>query len=272
MKNVEKIEPKKPLSKRLRVAAYARVSRDGTSMLRSFSAQVSHYSKQIQSNPEWEYVGVYADEAISGCKEERPEFQRLLSDCRAGLVDLVITKAISRFARNTLTTLKVTRELKDLGVGVFFEEQNVNTLSANGEVMLTILASVAQNEAQNVSENIKWSFKKSWEHGKPIFGYRIYGYNHVKGKLVISEEQAEVIRQIFNWYHSGETSTAIADKLNAQEIPSPTGVRWRASQVLKTLGNDKYIGVCCTQKFYTENIFTRRKVVNKGELVSVVQA
>ena len=155
-RNVHKMEATPVLAKRLKVAAYARVSRDGESMLRSFAAQVSHYSKHIQSNPEWEYAGVYADESLSGCNAERPEFQRLLADCRAGLIDLVITKAINRFARNTLTTLEVTRELKSLGIGVFFEEQNVNTLSAEGEVMLTILASVAQNEAQNVCENIKW--------------------------------------------------------------------------------------------------------------------
>jgi DNA invertase Pin-like site-specific DNA recombinase len=265
-RNVRKIEPKAVLTKRLRVAAYARVSRDGESMLRSFAGQVSHYSKHIQSNPEWEYVGVYADEALSGCNAERPEFQRLIADCKVGLIDLVITKAISRFARNTLTTLEVTRELKALGIGVFFEEQGVNTLSAEGEVMLTILASVAQNEAQNVSENVKWTIRNRCKQGNPIFSMLPYGYEKLDGKVVINEEQAEVVRRIFEMYHRGKTSGAIAKKLNGLEIPSPTGVEWCASQIWSMLRNEKYIGDYYSQKYYIESIFTKRVITNRGEL------
>jgi DNA invertase Pin-like site-specific DNA recombinase len=265
-RNVEKIEPKARLAKRLRVAAYARVSRDGESMLRSFAAQVSYYSKHIQSNPEWEYVGVYADEALSGCNAERPEFQRLLADCRAGKVDLVLTKAVSRFARNTLTTLEVTRELKSLGIGVFFEEQGINTLSAEGEVMLTILASVAQDEARNVSENIKWTHRKKCEQGNPIIGGKIYGYDRANGKLIVNEKQAEIVREIFKLYHNGETSGTIVKKLNAREIPSPTDVKWCSSQICKVLSNEKYIGDYYSQKYYIENIFTKRCIKNNGEL------
>jgi len=265
-RNVERIEPKQQIAKRLRVAAYARVSRDGDNMLRSFATQVSYYSKKIQANPEWEYVGVYADEALSGCNAERPEFQRLLADCRAGLIDLVLTKAISRFARNTLTTLEVTRELKALGIGVYFEEQCVNTLSAEGEVMLTILASVAQNEAQQTSDNVKWTLKKRAAHGNPIITNLPYGYEKKNGEVVINEEQAAIVRDIFNWYYNGESSPVIAARLNERGIPSPTGINWGVSQVCKVLCQEKYAGDYCFQKTYTENIFSKRTMANRGEV------
>ena len=155
-KRVSKVEALPRLAPEFRVAAYARVSSEKDAMRHSLSAQVSYYSKLIQSHPGWQYAGVYADEPISGTKDCREEFQRMLSDCRAGKINMIITKSISRFARNTVTLLETVRELKDLGIDVFFEEQNIHSKSADGELMLTILASYAQEESRSVSENMKW--------------------------------------------------------------------------------------------------------------------
>lgn len=151
----------------LRVAAYSRVSSGKDAMLHSLSAQVSHYSELIQNYRGWQYCGVFTDEAITGTKETRAGFQRLLAECRAGKIDMVITKSISRFARNTVTLLDTIRELKLLGVDVYFEEQNIHTIGADGELILTILASYAQEESRSTSENMKWRIKKNFEEGKP---------------------------------------------------------------------------------------------------------
>ena len=164
MRTVEKITFKAlEVPKAIRVAAYARVSSGKDAMLHSLSAQVSYYSTLIQANSEWTYCGVYADEAKTGTKDSRENFQRMLTDCRNGKIDLVITKSISRFARNTVTLLETVRELKSLGVDVYFEEQNIHTLSADGEMMLTILASYAQEESLSASENQKWRIRKNFE-------------------------------------------------------------------------------------------------------------
>ena len=166
----------------LNAAAYARVSSGKDAMLRSLSAQVSFYSSMIQNHKGWNYVGVYSDEAITGTKETRENFQRLLNDCRNGKIDLVITKSISRFARNTITLLKTVRELKDLGVDVYFEEQNIHTISAEGELMLTVLASYAQEESLSVSENCKWKIRKNFENGIANT-FSLYGYKKLTAKL-----------------------------------------------------------------------------------------
>ena len=166
-RKVERVQfPDARKVKLLRTAAYARVSSGKDAMLHSLSAQVSYYNKLIQSNPEWLFCGVYADEALTGTKETRQNFQKLLAECRAGNIDLIITKSISRFARNTVTLLETVRELKVLGVDVFFEEQNIHTMSADGELMLTILASYAQEESYSASENQKWRIRKDFEAGK----------------------------------------------------------------------------------------------------------
>ena len=164
---VSRIAPIAPVQKRKRVAAYARVSSGKDAMLHSLAAQVSYYSELIQRNPQWEYAGVYADENLSGTKEARPEFQRMLRDCREGKIDRILCKSTSRFARNTVTLLETVRDLKALGIDVFFEEQNIHTLSADGELMLSILASYAQEESLSASENQKWRVRKNFEEGKP---------------------------------------------------------------------------------------------------------
>ena len=166
--------------KALRVAAYARVSSGKDAMLHSLSAQVSYYSNLIQNHPGWLYCGVFADEALTGTKENRAKFQCLLTECRAGNIDLIITKSISRFARNTVVLLQTVRELKSLGVDVYFEEQNIHSMSADGELMLTILASYAQEESLSASENQKWRIKKNFEDGKPWSG-QILGYRYENG-------------------------------------------------------------------------------------------
>ena len=167
-----------------RVAAYARVSSGKESMLHSLSSQISYYSSLIQKNPTWSYVGVYSDEAITGTKDDRAEFQRLLADCRAGLIDMIITKSISRFARNTVTLLETVRELKELNVDVLFEKENIHSISGDGELMLTILASYAQEESRSTSENCKWRIRKRFQNGE-FSCTAILGYKLVEGTLEI---------------------------------------------------------------------------------------
>ena len=213
------------LAQKTRVAAYARVSSGKDAMLHSLSAQVSHYSSVIQSNPDWLYAGVYADEAKTVTKDSRENFQRLLTDCRAGRIDMVITKSISRFARNTVTLLQTVRELKVLEVDVFFEEQNIHTLSSAGEVMLSILASYAQEESRSASENQKWRVKRKFEAGIPCDG-TILGYRYENGAYVIQPEEAEVVRSIYADYLSGMGVAAIMKKLNAAGAPTRFGNKW----------------------------------------------
>jgi DNA invertase Pin-like site-specific DNA recombinase len=172
--------------KKNRVAAYARVSSDKEAMLHSLSAQVSYYSDYIQQHSEWEYAGVYADEAMTGTRDSRPDFQRMLNDCRDGLIDMVITKSISRFARNTVTMLETLRELRQLEVDVYFEKENIHSISGDGEFMLTILASYAQAESLSVSENCKWRIRKRFQAGEIVNLRFMYGYNIKKGEITAS--------------------------------------------------------------------------------------
>ena len=254
------------LPTRLRVAAYARVSCGKDEMLHSLAAQVSFYSNLIQNNPEWEYVGVYADEAETGTKGSRPEFQRLIADSRAGSIDLILTKAISRFARNTVTLLETVRELKELGVGVYFEEQNLHSLSGDGELMLTVLASYAQEESRSASENCKWRIRKDFKEGNSTNNISIYGYNYKSGKLTIIPEEAEVVRMIFADYLSGLGKNAIMKKLIGLNIPTKRGGRWVESTVGSILTNEKYIGDMILQKSFVIDHVTKHRKLNNGEL------
>lgn len=256
--------PKQPKLKR--VAAYARVSNGKDAMLHSLSAQVSYYSKLIQEHRGWLYCGVYADEALTGTKSNRENFQKMLAECRAGNLDLIITKSISRFARNTVTLLESVRELKDLGVDVYFEEQNIHSLSADGELMLTILASYAQEESYSASENKKWQIRKDFEKGK-IGGILMLGYRRTAdGSLEIVKSEAETVRMIFADYLSGMGKLAIANKLNELNILTRNGNQWSPESVFRILRNEKYAGMMMLQKFYSENHITKRKMVNEGQL------
>ena len=248
-----------------RVAAYARVSSGKDAMLHSLSAQVSYYSRLIQNHPGWLYCGVYADEALTGTKDNRANFQRLLAACRNGEVDMVITKSISRFARNTVTLLESVRELKSQGIDVFFEEQNIHTMSADGELMLTILASYAQEESRSASENQKWRVRKNFEQGRPWNGAML-GYRQQNGKYVVVPHEAEIVRRIYAEYLAGKGCETIADELNADGILTRKGFSWHKTPVSKILRNANYTGSLLLQRYYSENHITKRKCVNDGEL------
>ena len=262
-RRIEQVRFAESAPKKKRVAAYARVSSGKDAMLHSLSAQVSYYSDYIQSNG-WEYAGVYADEAITGTKDKRDGFQKLLTECRNGNVDMVITKSISRFARNTVTLLTTVRELKELGVDVYFEEQNIHTASADGELMLTILASYAQEESLSVSENMKWRIRRNFEEGKPWSGL-ILGYHFQNGQFVVVPEEAEIVKRIFREYLDGLGATAIMKGLNEDGILTRLGKPWRIEGVLKILKNYNYTGNLILQKTYRENHLTKRKLKNNGE-------
>ena len=257
--------PKTNIPKLKRVAAYARVSSGKDAMLHSLSAQVSYYSELIQNHSGWQYVGVYADEALTGTKDNRENFQRLLADCRAGKVDTVITKSISRFARNTVTLLETVRELKNMGVDVFFEEQNIHSLSADGELMLTILASYAQEESLSASENQKWRIRRNFENGMPWNGTML-GYRYEDGTLVVEPTEAEIVSRIFTEYLGGSGMTAIAKRLNADGIPTRFGNDWGKTSVGKVLQNYAYTGNLLLQKYRRMDHLTKRDEPNNGEL------
>ena len=265
-KTIEQRRLQKPtLPRRKRVAAYARVSSAKDAMHHSLSAQISYYSDLIQRRPDWEYAGVYADEAKTGTRDTRENFQRLLKDCRAGRVEMVITKSISRFARNTITLLSTVRELKGLGVDVFFEEQNIHTLSAEGELMLTILASYAQEESRSVSENMHWRVKKNFEEGLPWGGSRL-GYRFQNGRLVVHPDEAETVRRIYREFLSGKGVDAIANGLNADGIPTIWGYEWRNNGVLSILRNYYYTGNMILQQYYCDDFISKKCLPNIGQM------
>ena len=226
MKIVTEIAAIAPIKKLKKVCAYARVSKDKDAMLQSLSSQVSHYNKLISSNPEWQFAGVYADEGISGTKEDRPEFLKMVEDAKAGKIDMIITKSISRFGRNTETVIKTVRMLKAINVDVYFETQKMHTLSEEGEFMLTVLASYYQEEARSVSENMKWRIKKDFEQGIAWGGNDNFGYKLNGRTLEIIPEQAKIVKRIFEMYINGLGVMAIAKALNEEGIKSTMGGKW----------------------------------------------
>lgn len=263
---IEKVRfdvPMQPKAKR--VAAYARVSSGKDAMLHSLSAQISYYSEMIQEHPGWLYVGVYSDEALTGTKDNRSGFQLLLADCRAGKIDMVLVKSISRLARNTVTLLETVRELKSLGVDVYFEEQNIHTLSSEGELMLTILASYAQEESLSVSGNQKWRIQKNFKEGKP-WNSTMLGYRNVNGTLTVVPEEAEIVKRIFGMYLSGMGIQSIANTLNREGIPTRLGAKFKRFAISKMLRNEAYTGNLLLQKTFKDNHITKRTIINRGEL------
>lgn len=264
-KNIRKIEAEEQIIKLKRVCAYARVSSEKEAMLQSLSNQVSHYNKLISSNPKWHFIGVYADEGISGTKEDRPDFIRMVNDAKAGKIDLIITKSISRFGRNTETVIRTIREMNTLGVDVYFESQNLHTLSTDGEFMLTILASYYQEEARSVSENMKWRIKRDFEKGV-VWGARdFYGYKVENKNFIVVPEQAEVVKRIFNLYIDGLGILAITQLLNQDGIKPMHSEKWSYGSLLQILKNINYTGDLILQKTYKENHLTKKKIRNKGE-------
>ena len=258
------IKPDIPSFKR--VAAYVRVSNLKDAMLQSLSTQVSYYNNFIQRHPGWQYAGVYVDEGLTGTKDLRPEFQRLLADCRGGKIDMIITKSTTRFARNTVTMLETVRMLKEFDVDVFFEKENIHSMSGDGELMLTILASFAQEESRSVSENCKWRLQEKMKQGELVGLRGMYGYTIGKNSVSIQPDQAEMVRRIFHAYVSGQSSVEIARGLIVDEIPSLLGGAWTAKRVREILRNEKYTGNALLQKTYVSDYLTKRKIVNHGKL------
>jgi len=254
--------------KKLKVCAYARVSTDSLKQEDSLENQTSTYERIITSNPAYEFVGVYADQGISGYSENRPAFLSMIEKARAGDINLILTKSVSRFARNTVTVLKVARELKELGVGIFFEEQNINTLSGDGEMMLTVLSSFAQEESRSMSENNKWTMKKKFERGEIMINTTMFmGYDkNDYGELIINPEEAEIVKRIFDMYLQGIGSFKIAAKLNEDGVRTAIGKRWHDSTIRGMLRNEKYKGDCILQKYYTPENMRGQSVRNNGEV------
>ncbi|KZL93985.1 recombinase family protein [Clostridium magnum] len=253
-----------------RVCAYARVSTDSEKQEESLENQIQYYENIISNNPDYEFAGVFADKGITGTTENRPEFQRMLGLARDGKIDLIITKSISRFARNTAIVLETVRQLKDICVEVRFEKENINTLSGDGELMLTVLSSFAQEESKNVSDNLKWRAKKKFEQGELIINTtRFLGYDKDEyGDLIINPKEAEVVRRIFNEYLSGKGGFTIAKELNVEGVQTISRKKWCESSIYLILKNEKYKGDAILQKYYTPDHLKKRSVRNRGEIDS----
>lgn len=249
-----------------KVAAYARVSSGKDEMLHSLAAQVSYYSNFIQQQPGWFYVGVFADEALTGTKSNRPEFKRMIEACKKGEIDIVLTKSISRFARNTVDLIETVRELKSLNVDVFFEEQNIHSNSGDGELMLTILASYAQEESRSVSENCKWRIRSQFANGELATLRFMYGYKIVNGGVTIEPGEAAVVRMIFEDYLSGMGGGKIAKKLKEMGIENLRGGEWNSVRVMTIIKNEKYTGNALLQKKYVKDHLGKRLIRNRGNL------
>ena len=264
MSKITTIKPSLKLSKLKRVAAYARVSRNKESLVHSFNAQVEYYETYIKANKNYIYKGVYADLGISGTKENREQFNMLLDECRKGEIDLILTKSISRFARNTATLLKTVRELKALKVDVYFEEQQIHTLSEEGEFILTLLASMAQEEARDMSENVKWAILKHFNEGK-VYTMTVLGYRIKNGVLVIEPEEAKAVKKIFSLFLEGYGTKTIAKKLNELGFKSRFKKPFNYTTVIYVLSNETYIGNLTLQSTYRENFITKKTLKNTGQ-------
>ena len=252
---------------RLRVAAYCRVSTDDEDQIKSYNSMVKYYTDFIQNNKQWVFAGVYADKAITGTKvDKREDFQRLIQDCMDGKIDMVIAKSLPRFARNTLDTLKYVRMLKERGIAVYFEVEKINTMK-DGEFLMTILSSVAQQEVENTSAYVKKGLKMKMKRGELVGFQGCLGYDYdVETKsLSINEEGAEVVRYIFDRYVAGAGSTMIARELNEQGITTIKGNDWTSSSVMGIINNEKYKGDILLGKTFTVDPISKRRLENLGE-------
>ena len=248
-----------------KVAAYARVSVDSEELLQSLSAQVSHYSARIQSNPSWEYVGVYADAGISGTgTKNRPEFQNLIADCNAGKIEIILTKSISRFARNTVDLLSTIRQLKERNISVRFERENIDSLSPDGELMVSILASYAQEESLSISENVKWGIRKRFAQGQ-FLAFNMYGYRWVTDHFEIVEKEAAAVHFMYRAFADGMTLTEISDALARQGVFNRKGLPFGKTSIHRILDQEKYRGFSILQRTFVADHITHEKKMNRGE-------
>lgn len=246
--------------KKRRVAAYARVSTNKESQQTSYKAQVQYYTDYIKKQTGWSFAGMYAEEGVTGTStRKRMEFQRMIEDAVAGNIDLIITKSVSRFARNTLDLLRIVRHLKQLGVAVWFEEQNINSLTEEGELMLTLMASVAQAESESISENVKWAIRKAFQKGIGNTKRRTLGYHWVEGTMTVIQEEAEIVERIFRDFLAGESQTKIAGKLTQEGVTSVNGNPISVSAVGNILRNITYTGNTLLQKTFIRDPISGKK-------------
>lgn len=274
-KTVTLIEPKRSILvdkekyHQKRVAAYCRVSTDSEEQLASYVNQKKFYTDMIARNTEWQFAGLYADEGISGTRaDKRPEFNNMIKACLAGKIDYIITKSVSRFARNTVDCLDYVRMLRAKGIGIFFEEQNIDTLKSDSELYLIIYAGFAQSESESISKNITWSYRKNFEDGKPIFMYkRLLGYQKGEdGEPEIVPQEAEIVERIFAMYLSGMTVDVISRQLQSEHIVIPSKkFSFGKNMVMNILKNEKYCGDCILQKTVTVDCISKTRKKNEGE-------
>ena len=274
-KTVTLLEPKRSIivdkekHRQLKVAAYCRVSTDSEEQLTSYTNQMKFYTEMISTKKEWEFVGIYADEGISGTKvKKRPQFKKMIDDCLAGKIDYIITKSVSRFARNTVECLDYIRLLKARGIGVIFEEQNIDTLKSDSELYLVIYAGFAQSESESISKNITWTYRKNFEEGKPIFIYgKWLGYRKgADGAPEIVPEEAAIVERIFNMYLEGQTVDVISKQLQSENIQIPgKKFSFSKSMIMGILKNEKYCGDCILQKTVTLDCIEKKRKANQGE-------
>ena len=256
--------------KKRRVAGYARVSTDHDDQLSSYQAQVDYYTNYINKVEDWEFVGIYTDEGISATNTNRREgFKAMIADAKAGKIDLIVTKSVSRFARNTVDSLTAVRELRSIGVEIFFEKENIWTLDSKGELLITIMSSLAQEESRSISENVTWGHRKRFADGKVMIPFsNVLGFERGKdGELVVNKEEAEIVRMIFRMFLEGMTPHAIAKELTKRGIKSPMGKdTWWEGTVRRMLSNEKYKGDALLQKVFTVDFLQKKLKKNEGEV------
>ena len=257
-------------TKKRRVAAYARVSTDNEEQLTSYEAQIDYYTNYINGRDDWEFVGVYPDEGITGTNtKKREQFRQMVADALDGKIDLIITKSVSRFARNTVDSLTTIRKLKEHNVEVYFEKENIWTFDSKGELLLTIMSSLAQEESRSISENCTWGQRKRFADGKVTVPFkRFLGYDMGPDhNLVVNPEQAKLVKRIYGMFLQGQSPFQIARTLTDEGIPSPGGKdHWNPSNIKSILTNEKYKGDALLQKSYTVDFLTKKKKANEGEV------
>lgn len=253
----------------LRVAAYCRVSTDSEDQLESYKAQVAYYTDAIAKNPRWRFVDIYADEGITGTMaKKRTNFMRMMRDCDKGKIDLILTKSVARFARNTVDSLNYVRKLKAKGIGVYFEEQALDSLKTENEMAIGLYSVLAQAESENISANVRWGIQQRMKSGTFKFRYNLLGYRKGEnGEPEIVEEEARYIRDIFNMYLNGCSLDQIKDYLESEGVSTKTGKTvWSKSLLKNILSNERYCGDLLMQKTYTENCITKKVKKNRGEM------
>ena len=252
-----------------RVAAYARVSTNRECQQTSYEAQIQYYTRYIEKKPDWIFAGIYADEGVTGTStQKRVAFLQMIQDAMDGKIDLIVTKSVSRFARNTVDSLSVIRKLKEHGVEIYFEKENIWTFDAKGELLITIISSLAQEESRSISENTRWGMRKAFQDGKVFVPYRHFlGYDRGEnGELKVNPEQAKTVRMIYKMFLDGNSFYRIAAELTQRRIPTPYGKEiWRDRTVKNILQNEKYRGDALLQKRYSRNFLDRKMRKNEGE-------